>query len=85
MRFVDERYAIIDLCLQGSQFVSAHINRVPLQLLGLPRRQDLAHVDGGRYIGSLRLLDGFLEAMRLAVKIIVGLLLLMWCSSQTES
>jgi len=51
-RFEEERYAIIDLCLVPvSQSAAWAWAKFVLQLLGLPRRQDLAHGDrGSRYM-----------------------------------
>ena len=56
-RFVDVRYAIIDLCLfQWFSQRTKEAFRGFLQLLGLPRGQDLAHCSGGR--GYIRLAGG---------------------------
>jgi hypothetical protein len=63
-RFAAERYAIMDLCLPKISCLSRiqiaeGLN--DLQLLSLPRRQDLAHGDCGRYMK----LEGFPFAISL--------------------
>ena len=66
-RFAAERYAMMDLCLARkiSDLLQARIAEnlldEHLQLLGLPRRQDLAHGDRGRYMK----LEGFPLAISL--------------------